>query len=99
MRDWQLQHPLKVIDKVKAMLLAERTGAEWELLEGNEWEEEEAEAEAKKEVQVLVKPRIDETAILVKPETLENTGHDGTERDESDGKGRGASGWMKLKSR
>ena len=41
MRDWRLQSPVKVIEKVKAMLLSERTGAEWEILEGNEWEEEE----------------------------------------------------------
>lgn len=40
MRGWRLQSPVKVIEKVKAMLLSERTGAEWEILEGNEWEEE-----------------------------------------------------------
>ena len=45
MRDWRLQSPIKVIEKVKAMLLAERTGAEWEILEGNEWEDEEGQAE------------------------------------------------------
>ena len=45
MRDWRLQSPVKVIEKVKIMLLAERTGAEWEILEGNEWEEEERQAE------------------------------------------------------
>lgn len=40
MRDWRLQSPVKAVEKVKGMLLSERTGAEWELLEGNEWEEE-----------------------------------------------------------
>ena len=45
MRDWRLQSPVKVIEKVKVMLLSERTGAEWEILEGNEWEEEERQAE------------------------------------------------------
>ena len=40
MRGWRLQSPIKVIEKVKAMLLSERTGAEWEILEENEWEEE-----------------------------------------------------------
>ena len=40
MRDWRLQSPVHVVEKVKGMLLSERTGAEWELLEGNEWEEE-----------------------------------------------------------
>ena len=40
--------------------------------------------------------------ILVRPGGVENginEGSGGTEREESDGKGRGASGWMKLKSR
>lgn len=46
MRGWRLQSPLKVVEKVKAMLLSERTGAEWEILEGNEWEEEAAAAAA-----------------------------------------------------
>ena len=103
MRDWGLQHPLRVIEKVKAMLLAERTGAEWEILEGNEWEEEEAESEAKKETKKdVIRPGIEETVILVRPGGVENginEGSGGTEREESDGKGRGASGWMKLKSR
>lgn len=40
MRGWRLQSLAHVIDKVKAMLLSERTGAEWEILEGKEWEEE-----------------------------------------------------------
>lgn len=39
MQDWPWQSPFPVIDKVKAMLLSERTGAGWEILEGNEWEE------------------------------------------------------------
>ena len=85
------------------MLLAERTGAEWDILEGNEWEEEEAESEAKKETKKdAVRPEIGETVILVRPEGVENginVGNGGTKREESDGKGRGASGWMKLKSR
>ena len=72
MRDWRLQAPLKVIEKVKAMLLSERTGAEWELLEGNEWEDE-AEAEMNKVAKTVAKPAIEETGILVK-------GEDGVER-------------------
>jgi hypothetical protein len=40
MRGWRLQSPAKVVEQVKAMLLSERTGAEWEILEGNEWEDE-----------------------------------------------------------
>ena len=36
---WRLNLPVKVIDKVKAMLLAERTGAEWEILDAAEGDE------------------------------------------------------------
>ena len=67
MRDWRLQSPVKVIEKVKVMLLAERTGAEWEILEGNEWEEEERQAEAPvHHVGTLGRiPKIEETGVLV----------------------------------
>ena len=67
MRDWQLQSPVKVIEKVKVMLLAERTGAEWEILEGNEWEEEDRQAEAPMHhVGNLGRiPQIEETGVLV----------------------------------
>lgn len=70
MRDWRLQSPVKVIEKVKAMLLAERTGAEWEILEGNEWEEEERQAEVPVHHggDVGGIPRIEETGVLVPPQ-------------------------------
>ena len=68
MRDWRLQAPVKVIEKVKVMLLAERTGAEWEILEGNKWEEEE-EGQAQALVDHVGKmgrsPKIEETGVLV----------------------------------
>jgi len=100
MRDWRLQSPVKVVEKVKAMLLAERTGAEWEILQDNEWEEEEIEREAKLEVQSVGRPEVEQTGILVRPELGRNdTGADnggsGLEREE----GKGTSGWMKLKNR
>ena len=126
MRDWRLQSPVKVIEKVKAMLLAERTGAEWELLEGNEWEEEDAQADASEgnagrvpkieETGVLVParpevvgasyvgnasrlPRIEETGVLV-PGQGDKMGSGGdAEGEESGERGKGKSGWMKLKSR
>ena len=67
MRDWRLQSPIKVIEKVKAMLLAERTGAEWEILEGNEWEEEEGQAEVPgcHGHNVSRVSKIEETGVLV----------------------------------
>ena len=133
MRDWRLHSPVKVIEKVKAMLLAERTGAEWEILEGNEWEEDEGQAEAPvhhasnvdktpkiEETGVLVPqeaeagvqylgnrsrlPRIEETGVLV-PEQGAKKGISGAEQvgvlegEETEEKGQGKSGWMKLKSR
>lgn len=133
MRDWRLHFPVKVIDKVKAMLLAERTGAEWEILEGNEWEEEEGQAEAPvhqagnagripkiEETGVLVpaqaevgeqyvgnggrRPGIEETGVLVPGQGVK-TGIGGAEQgggveeEEAEEKGKGKSGWMKLKSR
>ena len=133
MRDWRLQSPLKVIEKVKAMLLAESTNAEWELLDGNECEEEEGQAEAPvhhgdnggrlpriEETGVLVPAHaeigvlhkgygsrmssIDETGVLVPGQGIRTTvggaeqGGD-EEREGTVEKGKGKSGWMKLKSR
>ena len=102
MHDWRLQAPLKVIEKVKAMLLSERTGAEWELLEGNEWEEE-AEAETAKVAKSVAKPTIEETGILVKGEDGVERGANGFGREgalvRGDEDRKGTSGWMKVKSR
>ena len=100
MRDWRLQSPLRVIEKVKAMLLAERTGAEWELLQDNEWEEEEGGQELDREIEVVERPEIEQTGVLVRPgpkrsETDVDRGSSGAEKEE----GRGTSGWMKLKNR
>lgn len=100
MRDWKLLNPIKVIDQVKAMLLAERTGAEWEILEGNEWEDAEAEGKAAEEQRNGQTTRIEETGILVRPEenpaSVKESG-DAAERE--DQRGKGTTGWTKLKSR
>ena len=37
MRAWRLASAVKVVERIKGMLLAERMGAEWEILEGEEW--------------------------------------------------------------
>lgn len=103
MRGWRLQSPIRVIEKVKAMLLAERTGAEWEILEGNEWEAEEADYDTKRELNLVNRPLgIEETGVLVKPEAKEGSeGEIGgkSKREEGEEKGRSTSGWTKLKSR
>lgn len=100
MRSWELQSPIKIVDKVKAMLLAERTGAEWEILEGNEWEEEEAETDATQHTNLVKRPAIEETGILVKPEVRVDPvePRDG-DKEGDEGKEKGKSGWMKLKNR
>jgi len=91
-RAWPLPSLPHVIDKVKSHLLTEMSGAEWELLEEKEWNED----------------RVDEQAVLVGASTrrsLESriglsvmTATGGVE-DDSGPRGRGASGWMKLKTR
>ncbi len=103
MRNWRLQVPSKVIEMFKAMLLAERTGAEWEILEGNEWEAEEADVDVRRELNLVNRPLgIEETGVLVRPEAKE--GSEGeragrSERKEGEEKGKSTSGWTKLKSR
>ena len=99
MRDWKLQNPVKVIDKVKAMLLADRTGAEWEILEGNEWEGADAEPNTINGEPVGQLARIEETGILVKPVDDVAIGKEGDRGEREDEKGKGASGWTKLKNR
>ena len=78
-----------MIEKVKAMLLSERTGAEWEILEGNEWlDEEGGEGE-----------RTGDSSAARKG------GDEGKARDMTaggegeEGKSKGTNGWMKVKSR
>ena len=99
MRDWRLQNPVKVIDKVKAMLLADRTGAEWEILEGNEWEDADVGISIGDGGQIAQPVRIEETGVLVKAEDEvakdkeRGSGQKGDEREKK------ASGWTKLKSR
>lgn len=103
MRNWRLQSPVRVIEKVKTMLLAERTGAEWEILEGNEWEVEDADVDAKRELNLVNRPLgIEETGVLVRPEAQARTEGEKAgrnEREDGEEKGKGNSGWTKLKSR
>src|SRR5205085_2914878 len=53
LRSWKLPGPMKVVDKLKALLLGEMAGAEWEVLEQEEWGVNEA--------------GLDEDAVLVGP--------------------------------
>ena len=38
-RGWQFSNPIRLIERIKSALYSERMGAEWEVLEKNEWEE------------------------------------------------------------
>lgn len=115
MRGWRLQSPVKVIERVKAALLSERTGAEWEMLEENEWEEEELVAPAKEpelkpieDEAVLVRAkrkddgsRFDDTRSFITAMTVASSGIAAISAGGGEGedKTKGASGWTKLKSR
>ena len=108
MQAWRFSNPVKVIDKVKQALLAERTGAEWEILEGNEWAhadmtggmhvmqlDEKADASKQQSSSVGV----DQTGILLKPNTKSQPMTPKRSVEPMDGKERSASGWYKMRGR
>lgn len=115
LRGWRLQSPVKIIERVKAALLSERTGAEWEMLEENEWEEEEPVAPTKEpepkpvdDEAILVRAkrkgdgsRFDDTRSFITAMTAVSRSTAATVAggDEGADKTKGASGWTKLKSR
>ena len=41
MRGWHFANPIRLIERIKSALYSERMGAEWEVLEKNEWEADE----------------------------------------------------------
>lgn len=101
MRNWRLQNPQRAWDKVRSYLVAEMQGAEWEVVQVKEWDNEGSLAE---EEPVLVggrkwaltngrtiagKAAPDTTAS--KPPPAENSNEVV--------KVRGANGWTKLRSR
>ena len=103
MSGWRLQNPYKVIDRVKTMLQIERDGAEWQLLEENEWEQPEAQVEPAGHEEAEVMNEAHTASIKGSRPGFEREPFevDITGRGEStgDGKIKGASGWTKLKSR
>lgn len=101
MRKWRLQDPMKVIERVKHMLLSDRTGAGWEILEGKEWETES-----------MIRKHTTPSAVVDGSTVAVDNGvaHSGDVQDPksspsnppsevSQDKTRGTSGWTKLKSR
>ena len=103
MSGWRLQNPYKVIDRVKSMLQIERDGAEWQLLEENEWEQPETQIEAAGHEEAEVVNEDQMVPVKSAPPGFERkmSGIDIAGRGDAlgDGKIKGASGWTKLKSR
>ena len=106
MNGWRLQSPVKVIDRVKAMLLSERDGAEWQILEENEWEEgdapnepgrDEADKGTTGEETVLIEGMANDVETLGSGNNLVNEAIQKSEEDQE--RAKGTSGWTKLKSR
>ncbi|KAK8219821.1 hypothetical protein M8818_000795 [Zalaria obscura] len=85
LRNWRLASPARLIDKIKSHLLTEMSGAEWELLDEKEWNEE----------------REDEQAVLVGgPRRKEMVGEMSVMTAVGEGEGkRESSGWMKVRGR
>lgn len=105
MQGWKLQSPVKIIDKVKSMLLGELAGAEWEILDGNEFEQEIG--KAADEEAVLVGARreeggrtFDDTRSMITAMMVGNDEQTPVDNGMgTGGTGKGTSGWTKLKSR
>ena len=107
MRTWKLRDSSKVIEKIKHMLLSERTGAEWELLEENEWEDENP---LTIQVSKATGFETDADPVLLKatgrgggrnnlPSIVNTVTVLGAGDNSEEDKLRGTSGWTKLKSR
>ncbi|KAL9028093.1 MAG: hypothetical protein Q9196_003489 [Gyalolechia fulgens] len=101
MRKWRLQDPIKVVDRVKQLLQNDRTGAGWEILDGNEWEAEAMDPEDTAPATV-----VDTSTIVVDGGAVHNDGVQDPmststppSAEISQDKSKGTSGWTKLKSR
>lgn len=84
-RSWKLLSPIKVADRLKAQLLGEMTGAEWEILDQKAWEVEEGEEEGA--VSLAPKEESLDAAALI--------GENVTDEERKPG----TSGWTKVKPR
>ncbi|KAL8811445.1 MAG: hypothetical protein Q9200_001795 [Gallowayella weberi] len=101
MREWRLQDPAKVIERVKQVLVGDRTGAGWDMLEGKEWEVSSTTPEHSRPA-----APVDAKIVLVdSTSSPKNIGKDleaepimpGSEGSVE--KAKGTSGWTKVKSR
>ena len=100
LRTWKLT-PTKIIDNLKALLLADQQGQEWEMLDQKEWHGME---DGMAEEPVLVGQKRAETEITddsrnILSATTTAAPAIGSEDAQQQAKARGVNGWTKLKSR
>ncbi|KAL8684812.1 MAG: hypothetical protein Q9224_006119, partial [Gallowayella concinna] len=101
MRGWRLQDPAKTIERVKQILLGDRTGAGWDMLEGKEWEA----ASPTSQHSPPAAPGDASTVVVDSTSGPKNTAKDSETEPNITGpedpveKGKGTSGWTKLKNR
>lgn len=87
LKDWRLANAARLMDKLKSLLLAEISGAEWDLLEEAEWTERPAESPI-----LLGGLKISEPNQAGAPNTTDTDSAAETRRKTS-------SGWMKVRGR
>ncbi|OCL05593.1 hypothetical protein AOQ84DRAFT_390778 [Glonium stellatum] len=100
LRTWKLSST-KIIDNLKALLLADQQGQEWEVLDQKEWHGME---DGMAEEPVVVGPRRRDTEIVddarsILSATTTTAPTVGSEDAQQQAKARGVNGWTKLKSR
>ncbi|KAI9785824.1 MAG: hypothetical protein M1816_008216 [Peltula sp. TS41687] len=101
MRGWKLQGPMKLVDRLKSLLLGELAGAEWEVLDQNEWGQEATDVletpvilSGGKQIREGVHGERDGNSGLAKAgPDADSDGHD-IPKEKS-----GTSGWTKLRPR
>ncbi|KAK4499252.1 hypothetical protein PRZ48_009765 [Zasmidium cellare] len=92
-KEWKMPSTSRLADKLRSYLLAEISGAEWDLLEEREWDEE---REDEKPVLVGGSRRPQESKhVAMSVMTVAPL----DDNDASDGKQKGNNGWMKVRGR
>ena len=114
MRTWRLKDAFKVIERVRAMLLAERTGADWEVVMDEEIsrnieDKVEGGGEQKggvvnqglgeEDLRRLEGGGVGEDAALLGGGSSAKRRESARAEPFSEGKARGPSGWMKIRGR
>ena len=110
MSNWKLASPMRVIQKVKDALVSARMGADWEVLEEGEWEGEALEREEVGKIAATNQAEASVPKNLFLGKSAENgspklgnaalvAGARRVSEGQEEGREKGRSGWMKVKSR